>query len=209
MSMNCCVYELLCLWIVVSMNCCVYELLCLWIVVSMNFCVYELFCIWIVVSVNYCVYELLYLQIVVSMNCCVYLLLYLWIVMSMNCCENELLWKWIVVSMNCLVNVTMSSKCMNFCKEFCNGTFLNKRIKIQICISNKSEQSFFLILLDPLFHITPIPFLLVSSKLTEGSLATISPSERSPLPPDEKLEPPFLPQTEKYSQLWHRAPLSG
>ena len=70
--MNCHIYELSCLWIVMSMNCHVYELSYLWIFMSMNCHVYELSFLWIVISMNCHVYELSCLWIVLSMNICLW-----------------------------------------------------------------------------------------------------------------------------------------
>jgi hypothetical protein len=50
--MRCYVYELLCLWVLVSvsscsMSSCIFDLLCLWVLVSSSFCVYEFLCLWL------------------------------------------------------------------------------------------------------------------------------------------------------------------
>ena len=127
LSMNCCFYELLCPWIVVSIVLVFMalnwfdniKLVCLAIFMSknclsMNYIIFKMpwirivvfmscWCLWMFVPMNCYVQELLCLWIIMSKDCYVYELLCLWIVVSMNCCIYELLCLWIVVAMNCCV----------------------------------------------------------------------------------------------------------
>jgi hypothetical protein len=116
--MNCHVYELSCLWIVISMNCHVYELSCLWIVISLICHVSELSCLWIFMSMNFHVYELSHLWIVMSMNYHAYEMSCLWFshfyefLMSMNCHPYRLF-------LNCFLCLWIFCFWMFFSELFC------------------------------------------------------------------------------------------